>query len=106
MNDVTRGPGAGEPRAPGPVGGPVAARTERATAAPRVGPTPGPGPRERDAHDIPLVEFTTTGNGYVDVWVNEMLVHSEPVPEGPQDMVTGIAINRALAIVSYKGMLD
>jgi hypothetical protein len=52
------------------------------------------------------VEFTTTGNGYVDVWVNEMLVHSEPVPEGPQDMVTGIAINRALAIVSYKGMLD
>jgi hypothetical protein len=63
-----------------------------------------------DRDDIPLVTFTTTGNGYVDVWVAGQLVHSEYAAEDGRttgrDQFTADAIARALARVTAMGCLD
>lgn len=63
-----------------------------------------------ETDDIPLVTFTTTGNGYVDVWVSGCLVHSEYAAEDARttgrDQFTADAIRRALTRVTEMGCLD
>lgn len=57
--------------------------------------------------DIPLVIFSTTGNGYVDAWVNGSLVLSVEVKPGPvpgEDVARAVSL--ALTKITRMGCLD